>query len=771
MSLLKIENEANFTSAMSTGVNLFLGAGFSTLATNKDGDPLPIGDSLRQALLDKFSLTLPGDTPLSRISTILSRTRKEEFNAFLKEKYSVTEFDDRYLNLGNANLRTIFTTNIDDLIIQVFRNSKIHYINDLDLRGPTLSQKEAIETVWLHGCVYNATRPFVFGTTDIASAFRQDEDRWYLLTNRLQKYPTVFVGYRLDDSSTLEALSPQTISGRPHQDKWILLREPVEDGAIEYFRALDFQIIYGDTSGFLDFLDELRVPEKVEAYHDSSELFPNDTIPQIGSTPVRSLLDFYLGAPPVWSDIFSGELHKISYESAIRNDILLRRNVIIIGVPASGKTTLMMQVASEILFSGYKIVLDSITTERAQLIINKLNGASCLIFVDQFCDDINGFIRLAGESNIRLVGFDREYNFELISHRLQRNKFTIVDVTEISKRDIQELLEKIPERIYSHPTVNLKSNDISSLFEFMDTYIRGRKLRDRYLNVIKQLAIADSRLSELLLVSCYVHSCRTPVSMDMLIAYFGDSVDDYTEIYNLRKALGALLNEPIEAWQDENQDYYVPRSVAVSESVMEKSPVNQLRKVIRQFHDRVTPYRIARYDVFKRNGYDHKIMDKIFYDWQEGYDFYDKIYLRDSDPYFLQHGALYLAKRKRYSEAFRWIDRALVQTKNRNFSIRNSHAQILFQANIDKNPDDPVVLPTLLDSMKILSECYGSDRRKAYHASVYGAQAMRLGEVYGMDIAKTHLVNAKKWLTEEKVRSPWNRDVKRLHKDIDKILI
>jgi hypothetical protein len=55
-------------------------------------------------------------------------------------------------------------------------------------------------------------------------------------------------------------------------------------------------------------------------------------------------------------------------------------------------------------------------------------------------------------------------------------------------------------------------------------------------------------------------------------------------------------------------------------------------------------------------------MEKVFYDWEEGRDFYAEIYMRDSDPYFLQHGALFLAKRKRYAEAFRWIDRALTQT-------------------------------------------------------------------------------------------------------------
>ena len=48
--MVSIENENNFRSALSKGINLFLGAGFSVLAKNKDGSHLPLGEGLKDEL-------------------------------------------------------------------------------------------------------------------------------------------------------------------------------------------------------------------------------------------------------------------------------------------------------------------------------------------------------------------------------------------------------------------------------------------------------------------------------------------------------------------------------------------------------------------------------------------------------------------------------------------------------------------------------------------------------------------------------------------------
>ena len=151
-----------------------------------------------------------------------------------------------------------------------------------------------------------------------------------------------------------------------------------------------------------------------------------------------------------------------------------------------------------------------------------------------------------------------------------------------------------------------------SIFELLDRNLRVPSLRQRYAGVIRQLANRSQALLDVLLISCYVHSCRTPVSFDMLLAYFRDTVSDYRAVYKMRDKLAALLSDATGSLVDDVQDYYVPRSVALSESVIQETPSTMLGPFIKTFHERISPGRIHRYDIFKRRAYDHTVLSRLF---------------------------------------------------------------------------------------------------------------------------------------------------------------
>lgn len=69
-------------------------------------------------------------------------------------------------------------------------------------------------------------------------------------------------------------------------------------------------------------------------------------------------------------------------------------------------------------------------------------------------------------------------------------------------------------------------------------------------------------------------------------------------------------------------------------------------------------------------------------------------------------------------------------TNNKHFSIRNSHAIILFDANY--NVDSTDAERQLDASMDILSQCINSDLRTTFHAKTYADQAVRYYNKYGM---------------------------------------
>ncbi len=768
--MISIEHENTFKEVLKNGVNLFIGAGFSLLAKDCDGKVMPIGNQLADELIQEFSLDRLKELSLSQICTILESTKKEALYSFLKKRFSVDNFSDKYYAISKLNLSSIFTTNIDNLIYRIFESSKDNYINDITQHGPVYNDKASIDYIALHGSIIHEDNPLVFSTYDVASSFSLDPDKWHFLTERIQKTPTVFWGYGLADAGVLQALNPGTIKGREHKPKWIVLRDS-DEAQIEYFRALDFFIIIANTEQLLAYVEDLKLfikPSTKNSKQSTRDLFPEEVLPELGTVPVRPLLDFYMGAEPTWHDIYSGQLYKTSHFSNIIDSINSGKNTIIIGVPACGKTTLLMQASSDISTSAHKLICQYLTVEKSSLILRKLNGEHALIFVDNIADNIDALSILADAPNVQIVGSEREYNFDIVSHRIDRKKCNILDVTELNDKDLQEIFDRIPSEVRIHNFVQPKTElgILPSLYEVVETNIIKPSLRKRFNDVLKQLAVENISLHDLFVMCCYVHSCRTPVSFDMTYAFLRDEVSEFNQVYEMFKQLGALVSEYIGNLVDSSQDHFIPRSSIVSESVIQEVSSDGLRKVLLKYHREVSPLRICSYDVFRRRAFDASIAKKAFPEWKEGMKFYESMYERDRSPFLLQQGALYLSAKHRFDEAFSWIDRAVLQTNNRVPSIRNSHAIILFRANIQKGSEDETVKGTLKESMKILSECYRYDKRKTYHALVFTDHALQYWNVYGDSDGLKYLKTASEWLTSERNLWPWNRNVKRLQKRV-----
>lgn len=85
-----------------------------------------------------------------------------------------------------------------------------------------------------------------------------------------------------------------------------------------------------------------------------------------------------------------------------------KKNVIVIGTPASGKTTLLMQLAAFIDYKGHKILLTSPSIEKCRNIVNILKDEKAIVFIDNYSDDVEALNYLCMFENIRIVAFDRE---------------------------------------------------------------------------------------------------------------------------------------------------------------------------------------------------------------------------------------------------------------------------------------------------------------------------------------------------------------------------
>ena len=416
--MVTVQSENTFQRACGDGINLFVGSGFSCLAEDRSNHPLPTGGVLLAELIHEFKLVDAEGLSLAQVCTVLESEQKDQLYSFLTNRFSVAKFDLRYGALESLRIKTAFTTNIDDLLFKIFQQSDSWYLNDLAVRGPAFTDRSAIDFFALHGSIVHPGEPLTFSSTDLAAAFSADPDKWHFLTGQMQKFPTLFWGYSLSDGGILQSLNPITTRGRSHHDKWIVLREPTA-ADIRFFTALGFQIIQSDTAALLEyFADKIRPsrPSIPTARH-TQDLFPEYSLPAPGSAPVRPLMDFFLGAPPAWPDIYSGRIPPTHHFAAVLDSINARADTVVLGMPTCGKTTLMMQLAAQVQVEGHKFVCNFLTEDNARLIVRKLQDERALIFVDDFADSVDAFNVLVDAKNVTAIGFDRDLNFEMASHK------------------------------------------------------------------------------------------------------------------------------------------------------------------------------------------------------------------------------------------------------------------------------------------------------------------------------------------------------------------
>ncbi|UZD37891.1 SIR2 family protein [Capnocytophaga ochracea] len=759
----RFDHKHLFENEIKKGINLFLGAGFSILATNKRGLNLPVGNSLNDLVKEKFNMD-KSSLNLSQISTILANSKKQEFYSFLREVFTVSDFDKGYFNVDKLNPKNIYTTNIDDLIYKIYEGNEEKYINDVTYHGE-IFEDLAINFSALHGNVrYPDDREMIFDVSSISNAYSSNFRIWNQLALDFEKRITLFWGYSLQDTAVIQSLTSSNTNPNFHKEKWIIVKDN-DSHFIEYLNALGFNIIISDTKSFLNYLNELKI-EKISRKEKIDEeikyLFGKNIIPKSNKNlPVRPILDFFSGNPPTWYDIFSNQIHKTSHFSKIKDFIYSNKNLIIQGAPVSGKTTLIMQVAIELDYE-IKLIFENLQYNKAQLLAKVIKDRKAVIFIDNFSDSIESFNYLSDFKNIKLIGIERTHNFSAISHLIKTEFYNICNVTELTENDLQGIFNHLPiENRKTNLAVEKNKNyEKDTIFEFVRRNVKGNTIKERFVEVFKDIE-KDRSLTDFLVLTAYTHNCRVPISFDMLYSYFIDDVKNYKDIYILRDKLRDLVKDYSgDLILEDNQDYFYPRSYFIAETIIDTTPSDVLKNVMIKTLDNIPNTKIPYYNVYRKYAYDKILVSKAFFNWSEGMKFYQKVYDMDfHNPYVLQQGALYLAYKKKFTTAFEWIDRAITQTNNKYFSIRNSHAIILFDANINSTEESTSIRAQLDKSMDILEKCINDDKRKVFHAIRYAEQAKEYFNRFYDEKSVAYIRKAKEWLRREYKDNKWDKNL------------
>lgn len=728
-----------FRVALQKGINLFTGAGFSVLP-DADGNVLPIASDLCGEICERFSIASKYKDDLEKLSNIMEIRYKDEFQAYLREKFTVSSYNKRYDVLNSINLCSYITTNIDNIIQCVMDHSERYSLFNVVEYGAKRGSSSLL-FIPLHGNVKDLNSNLYFGKNELANVDSDNKDLFDLMHGELLKAPTLFWGYGFHDSAVDRTITNLLQEG--HQDIWILC-EPGSPN-IDYFRDIGCHVIEGKTSELIDWMEENCLVEQPSTSDpiDISSL-KQYFIPSLNSLEVVTQ-DYYYGKGVThWFCILSGYAYQTKNVNLLYNDILKYKNVITVGIPFSGKTTAMMQIAAKTQ-ADIKLILSNISVEEVQRIINLLYGHQVFAFLDSCCDDVSVTKLLMQQPNFTVLGLTDDYAFESSKHLLDDVRYHRADITELDREEAQGIYNKIPLSLRKHSKLEYKKTEEEkySIFEFINSNVKNVLSQHQVRKLLERVKSNSETTFQIIALSTYLTCNKSCLNTDVLCSFF--ETTDYGVLKKYTDTAKGYLREiDVSFSQDiNNQDYYELRSnlfAHLAYDEFRKHFKNDFSGIVSKFILNVSPYKIFQRHIFRRSGYDAKLFSELF--GKDAYKLYEYIYRFDDSAYTLQQQALCKAYLGDFQGAFSDIDRALCKNRS-NFSIKNSHAIILFEAN--KGKKSPIAEEGMAKAMSTLRECFYSDKRKVYHAQKFADFALYLSKEWGIS---DYLEDAQTWLEQ-----------------------
>jgi len=744
--MLRVAETGLLKADLARGVNLFTGAGFSIFARNARDEKLPVGDGLKSLLIREFNLDAYASLDLASLYAVLLSDRRQALREFLEQTFTVAGYDRRYDALRRLSPEFLYTTNIDDLPFHIFdarQGEPARVLHDVTPLGAPRQPNEVVQFVALHGNVRHEDADFLFTPGQISSAFASDRETWYVFQRELQARPTLFLGYGMRDAGVLQALHDG--SARAHPNRWILLRQE-DEGASALYTALGFHILFGETEDFLRYIDD-EVGSGAAAQATPSRRAFTGQVPTAGEVAQRPIRSFFLGSEPEWSDAYSNQVLRRRVNFAVKNSIYNGRHVALVGLPLSGKTTVLKQVAAELSPERSVLYFDRITAPQADLIVaeHKDEPDKPLIFVDNLIDSRDPIDRLVREVGAQIVSAEQSIYFDSVSLKSMQGLLDVHSSSEILPQDLQGIIDSIPVdirrwRLDKFETIERDSGEVG-LFESFRRHVFDENLTPRFRAKLAEFEERDPVAFDVYMMACYVAACRTIVSFDMIYAFLPGPRKQYTDVYEIAKRIDSFLVE-VDLADDPHQDYFSIRSGGLARIALRECQPRAFGRVFGRFHSAVPTRLIVDYPVFRRYAYDNDFVRKAYPRVEDGQRFYERLVASTDNAYDYQHGAIYLSKMKSFTEAFSWIDTALSRSRGRVFSIKNTHARILFEANIDvlkRNLADRTALDGIEESMEVLEGCIKNDARRSYHLLRYSDQALQYAEI-------AYDGNARAWL-------------------------
>ncbi len=551
-------------------VVLFLGAGASMEAKDKNGARAPSAPQLAKAMSEKFLGEDVSDLGLMQTAEIcIGRSTDSNVFGWVSEQFQSLKPSEPHLALPSFRWATIATTNYDTLVEDAYAQSKepaqniLRFVKDRDPIEMKRSQVDRpLNLLKIHGCIdhaYDSEIPLIL---DNAHYERFDLNRKRLF-NRLedlaQEMPFLFIGYKLSDPHIQNLIHRlDRVASRP---EFYVVAPGVPSVMKDHWRSKRIVAIDGKFGGFMKELDA-AVPSlwrKVSVGSSKPELplrrhFKTNSDPSAAvlraldnelvhvhsgmKLPKQNARDFYKGYDIGFSCIASGHdvrrrvtndliLHLIEKLSAKSIEICL-----LSGPAGSGKTTAIKRVAWEVsnefdapvFWCSDIIKLDYGVLEE----IYNLTGKRLYLFVDrisEFGESIGVLLAALKSADIpiTLVSADREFSWNLSDTKIDKIwKPTVFSIGRLVDTEIEDLIMKMKTHSSLGVLTSMKLPEQIAAFNAADGHLlvalhevtRGKPFEEIILDEVNSLQ--PEKAKQLYLDICTLHQFGSPVRAGLI---------------------------------------------------------------------------------------------------------------------------------------------------------------------------------------------------------------------------------------------------------------
>lgn len=473
---------------------LFVGAGFSIDAQNSLGKSIPTSIELSEIIWPTITTEeFDRSTPLQDVYQAALFENPKALAKILQNHFACKIIPEWYSLITEIPWNKIYTTNIDDLIEQIYRRSsdspKLDVIDGVhDDYKEQDTTHSTLQLIKLNG--KNLDDPDSLTFTDAQYGKRSAENHiWYdhLVRDYINK-SVIFVGSRLKESPFYAAIAERgkRIRGIPETRPRSFLIRPginrIDKISLGKYNIKCISLPAEDF--FTDLCDKLRpIPDRFEIFSNSisdtdlgqylkrkaSESSPRslealqrffETFRRVkpNPSPRNPGKFFLLGAEPTFDDIE----YNLDAPRSITNEILALASpsenheefipVIVSGSAGAGKTTILMRIALELRRMGkavfYSDLTDVINVSDLELALEEYNSEVYLVLdnLNYLGRRISDFFELKNKLRkpLRIVGAIRSNKTHVLQYIDDRSvQYFHKQMPDLDDKDILSVIGKL----------------------------------------------------------------------------------------------------------------------------------------------------------------------------------------------------------------------------------------------------------------------------------------------------------------------------------------